>query len=55
MPMPERMMVRLEDVIHVIFKELDPVQLKVMWDADGEIQDSMIEIIYAFYLIKTRP
>jgi hypothetical protein len=48
-------MVRLEDLIRVIFHELDPVQLKAMWDADEEIQDSMIETIYALYLIKTRP
>jgi hypothetical protein len=46
-------MVHLEESIRVIFQELEPVQLKAMWDADGEIQDSMIEIIYALYLIET--
>jgi hypothetical protein len=29
-------MAQLEDVIHVIFAELDPVWLKSMWDEDGE-------------------
>jgi len=48
-------MVFLEDLIHVIFQDLDPVQLKAMCYADGETQDSMIEIIYTLYLIKTRP
>jgi hypothetical protein len=53
--MPKRRMVRLEDLIRVIFQELDLVQLKAMWDTNVETQDSMIEIIYALYLIKTRP
>jgi hypothetical protein len=43
MSMLVRRMACLEDLIHVIFQELDPVQLKVMWDADGETQDSMID------------
>jgi hypothetical protein len=38
MSMPERRMVRLEDVIRVIFQEFDPVQLKAMWDEDDEIK-----------------
>jgi hypothetical protein len=29
-------MVLLELLICMIFQELDPVQLKAMWDADGE-------------------
>ncbi len=45
--------VPLEDLIRVIFQELDLVQLKAMWDTNVETQDSMIEIIYALYLIKT--
>lgn len=53
--MSEMRMVRLEDLILVIFQELNPVQLKAMWDADGETQDSTIEIVYVLYLIKTRP
>jgi hypothetical protein len=48
-------MVRLEDLIWVIFQELDPLELKAMWDADRETKDSMIEIIYVLYFIKIRP
>ncbi len=47
-------MVRLEDLIRIIFQELDSVQLQAMWNADGETQASMIEIIYALCLVKTR-
>jgi hypothetical protein len=32
----ELRMAQLEDVINVIFAELDPVWLKSMWDEDGE-------------------
>jgi hypothetical protein len=39
-------MVRLEDLIQVIFKKLDPVWLKSMWDEDGDFRHSMIEIIH---------
>jgi hypothetical protein len=35
MSMLERM-VRLEDVIRVIFQEMDLVRLKTMWDEDGK-------------------
>lgn len=55
MPIPERRMVCLEDLICVIFQGLDSLQLKALWDADGEIEDNMIKIIHALYLIKTRP
>jgi hypothetical protein len=51
----ERMMVRLEGLIQVIFEELDPVWLKSMWDEDGDTRNSMIEIIHLLYLIKTMP
>jgi hypothetical protein len=50
--MPERRMVYLKDVIHVIFQKLEPVRLMAMWDEDGKTEDIMIKIIYALYLIK---
>ncbi len=44
--MLECRMVHLEDVICVIFEELEPVWLKSMWYKDGDTHDSMIEIIH---------
>jgi hypothetical protein len=36
MPPPKRIMAHLEDVIRVIFAELDQVWLKSMWEEDGK-------------------
>jgi hypothetical protein len=55
MPPSKRRRVSLEDVVRVIFAELDPVCLKSMCDEDEETRDRMIKIIHLLYLIKTWP
>jgi hypothetical protein len=44
----------LEDILRIIFEELDPVA-EDMWRGGGDTRRDMIEIIYLLYLLKTRP
>jgi hypothetical protein len=44
----------LEDIVIIIFEELDPVWLKGMWDGDDGTHHNMMEILHLIYL-KTTP
>jgi hypothetical protein len=50
---PLRRYVLVEDIIRIIFEELDSEWLQSMWDSDENAHIDMIEIIYFLYLIKT--
>jgi hypothetical protein len=45
----------LEDLIQIIFEELNPVWLKSMWDGDEDTRHPMFEIVHLLYLLKTKP
>jgi hypothetical protein len=45
----------LEDIVNIIFEELDPVWLKGIWDGDDDTRHDMIKILHLIYLLKTRP
>lgn len=40
-----KLQVIVEDLIHIIFEDLDPVRLKYVWDVDRGIYRDMIKII----------
>jgi hypothetical protein len=47
-------MVRLDDLIQIIFEEMDLVWLKSMWNGYEDTLHNMIEIVYLLYLLKNR-
>jgi hypothetical protein len=50
-----RRYVQLEDIIRIIFEELNLEGLKRMWDGDGVLCHEMIKMIHLVYLLKNRP
>jgi hypothetical protein len=52
---PTSRYVRLEDIIRIIFEELDLMLLNSIWDGDEATQCDMIKIVHLLYLLKTRP
>jgi hypothetical protein len=51
---PRKHPIIVKDLIQVIFKDLDPMWLKSMWDANKATCQDMIEIIFILYLVKCR-
>jgi hypothetical protein len=52
MPPPKRIMAHLEDVIRVIFAELDQVWLKSMWEEDGKSRVAWSRSSTCFILLR---
>jgi hypothetical protein len=44
-----------QDLIQVIFEDMDPVWLRTMWEDGGSAHADMIEILILFALLKLRP
>jgi hypothetical protein len=51
---PLRRYVLVDDIVSIIFEELDSKWLQSMWDSDGDTRREMIKILYLIYLFKTR-
>jgi hypothetical protein len=43
-----------QDLIRVIFKDMDPVWLKTMWEDGGSACADMVEILISLALLKLR-
>ena len=43
-----------QDLIWVIFKDMDPVWLRTMWEEGGSARADMIEILISLALLKLR-
>jgi hypothetical protein len=43
-----------QDLIRVIYEDMDPVWLKTMWEDGGTTQDDMIEILISLALLKLK-
>ena len=43
-----------QDMIRVIFEDMDPVWLRTMWEDGGIARDDMIEILISLALLKLR-
>jgi hypothetical protein len=43
-----------QDLIQVIFKDIDLVWLRTMWEDGGNARDDMIEILISLALLKFR-
>jgi hypothetical protein len=41
-----------QDLIHVIFEDIDPIWLHSMWEARGSTRVEMIEILISLALLK---
>ena len=50
----DKIIVVAHDLIQVIFKDIDPVWLKSMWDDGGTPRAKMIEIVIMLELLKIR-
>jgi hypothetical protein len=43
-----------QDLIRVIFEDMDPVWLRTMWDDGGSTRGDMIEILISLALLKLK-
>jgi hypothetical protein len=43
-----------QDLIRVIFEDMDPVWLRMMWEDGGSARADMIEILISLALLKLR-
>jgi hypothetical protein len=43
-----------QDLIHVIFEDVDPVWLHSMWETGGSTSTDMIEILISLALLKLK-
>jgi hypothetical protein len=43
-----------QDLIRVIFKDMDPVWLRTMWEDEGPAHANMIEILISLALLKLK-
>jgi hypothetical protein len=43
-----------QDLIRVIFEDMDPVWLKTMWEGGGSARADMIEILISLALLKLK-
>jgi hypothetical protein len=43
-----------QDLIRVIFEDMDPVWLKTMWEDGGSARANMIEILISLTLLKLK-
>jgi hypothetical protein len=41
-----------QDLIHVIFEDMDPIWLRSMWETRGSARANMIEILISLALLK---
>jgi hypothetical protein len=44
-----------QDLIQVIFEDMDPVWLRTMWEDEGSARADMIKILISLALLKLRP
>jgi hypothetical protein len=44
-----------QDLIRVIFEDMNPVWLRTMWEDGGSTRADMIEILISLALLKLRP
>jgi hypothetical protein len=44
----------VQDLIWVIFEDIDPVWLKTMWEDGGTAHDDMIEILISLAFLKLK-
>jgi hypothetical protein len=50
----EVMWVIAQDLMRVIFEDMDPVWLKTMWEDGGSVRADMIEILISLALLMLR-
>jgi hypothetical protein len=43
-----------QDLIRVIFEDMDPVWLRTMWEDEGIARDDIIEILISLALLKLK-
>jgi hypothetical protein len=43
-----------QDLIRVIFEDMDPIWLRTMWEDGGTTRDDMIEILILLALLKLK-
>jgi hypothetical protein len=43
-----------QDLIHVIFENMDPIWLRSMWETGGSTHADMIEILISLALLKLK-
>jgi hypothetical protein len=43
-----------QDLIHVIFENMDPIWLRSMWETRGSAHADMIEILLSLVLVKLK-
>jgi hypothetical protein len=43
-----------QDLIRVIFEDMDPIWLRTMWEDGGTAHDDMIEILISLALLKLK-
>jgi hypothetical protein len=43
-----------QDLIRVIFEDMDPIWLRSMWETGGSIHADMIEILISLTLLKLK-
>jgi hypothetical protein len=48
----EQTWVLAQDLIRVVFKDMDPIWLRSMWEAEGFVRVDMIEILILLDLLK---
>jgi hypothetical protein len=46
--------VSAQDLIRVIFEDMDPVWLRTLWEDEGSTRDDMIEILISLALLKLK-
>jgi hypothetical protein len=50
----EQTWVLAQDLIHVIFEDMDPIWLCSMWETEGSAHADMIEIFISLALLKLK-
>jgi hypothetical protein len=50
----EQTWVLTQDLIRVIFEDMDPIWLRLMWDTGGSARVDMIEILISLALLKLK-
>jgi hypothetical protein len=43
-----------QDLIRVIFEDMDPIWLRIMWEGEGSARVDMIEILISLALLKLK-
>jgi hypothetical protein len=50
----EKTWVIIQDLLWVIFEDMDPVWLRIMWEDGGSTRADMIEILISLALLKLK-